>query len=214
VRGISIILLVILGLGVAPSTNAAQASDIEWKVQNPFRFYKKSKPFQLHENAYNAVRGTPGSPTPDNIIQLIERCLNDPASVGFRVDAACTDLSPALSPEEKRKGWAARTLDDVCYKNGKYPAKCVREQNTSMQEEDYILPQSHTIEIGLSANVPAKEKNGTCEWRWGERADPSKQTTRTVPCNEKTMIEKVPFALDRAASGIAVTVKLASGRVV
>lgn len=213
-RGISIILLVILGLGVAPSANAAQASDIEWVVQNPFRFYKKSKSFQLHENAYKAVRGAPGSPVPNNIIQLVERCLNDPASTGFPVNAACADLSPGLSPEEKRKGWAARTLDDVCYKNRKYPTKCTREQNNRMEEEDYILPQSHTIEIGLSANVPAEEKNGSCEWQWSERADPSKQTTRIIPCNERTMIEKVPFALNRAASGIAVTVKLASGRVI
>lgn len=83
-----------------------------------------------------------------------------------------------------------------------------------MQEEDYILPRSHTIEIGLSANVPAEEKSGSCEWQWSARADPSKTATRTIPCNERTMIEKVPFALDRAASGIAVTVKLAAGRVI
>jgi hypothetical protein len=216
VRGISIILLVILGQGVAPSTNAAQASDIEWVVQNPFRFYKKSKSFQLHENAYKAVRGTPESPRPNNIIQLVERCLNDPTSIGFPVDPACADLSRKLLPEVMREGWAARTVGDVCYERGKreYPITCEREHDGRMEQEDYILPQSHTVEIWLTEKVLAEEKNGNCEWQWSERADPSRKTTRTAPCGEKVVINKVPFALKPASSGIDVTVKLSSGRII
>ncbi len=216
-RGVlSTVFLVILGMGAEIPASVAQTTDIEWEVQNPFRFYKHSKSFQLHEKAYKAVRGAPESPPPGNIVQLIERCLNDPASAGFPVAAACVELSRNLSAEEKRKGWAARTLDDVCYdrKNRKYPTACTREQNASMVEEDYILPRSHAIEVGLSAKIQAEEKNGTCEWQWSERANPSKITTRVVACSERIMIDRVPFARDRAASGIAVTVKLPSGRIV
>jgi hypothetical protein len=216
-RGIlSTVFLVILGMGLEIPAGAAQTADIEWEVQNPFRFYKHSSSFQLHEKAYKAVRGAPESPPPDNVVQLIERCLNDPNSKDFRVPVACAELSRDLSAEDKRKGWAVRTLGDVCYDREKreYPTTCKREHGVGTEQEDYILPRSHAIEIGLSAKVPAEEKNGTCEWQWSERADPSKQTTRMVACSEKIMIEKVPFARNRAASGIAVTVKLPSGRVV
>jgi hypothetical protein len=211
------ILLVILGTVLTPSASSAQSTEIEWTVQNPFRFYKRSGPFQLHEKAYKAVRGAPESPIPANIIQLVERCLNDPASAAFPAAAACADLSHDLLTEDKREGWAARTLKDVCYDRGKreYPVTCEREHGAVTKQEDYILPQSHAIEIGLSASVPAGEKNGDCEWQWSERGDPSKKTKKQVAaCKEKITIGEVPFAQDQTASGIAITVKLASGRVI
>jgi hypothetical protein len=216
-RGIvSTVFLLVLGVGAEIPASVAQTADIEWEVQNPFRFYKRGDSFQLHEKAYKAVRGAPESPLPNNIIQLTERCLNDPNSKEFPVAPACAELSHGLSSEEKRIGWAAHTLSNVCYERGKreYPITCEREHDGRMEQEDYILPQSHTVEIGLTDKVPAEEKNGSCEWQWSERADPSRKTTHTAPCGEKVVINKVPFALRPAPSGIDVTVKLSSGRVI
>lgn len=179
-RGIlSTVFLVMLGIGAEIPATVAQTTDIEWEVQNPFRFYKHSKSFQLHEKAYKAVRGAPESPPPGNIVQLIERCLNDPTSVDFPVAAACVELSRNLSAEEKRKGWAARTFGDVFYdrKNRKYPTECTREQNSGMVEEDYILPRSHAIEIGLSAKIQAEEKT--------ELANGNGASARILPCKRR-----------------------------
>ena len=44
----------------------ASASDIVWEVQNPFRFFKKAAAFNMHEKAYEAVRGKADSPLPAN----------------------------------------------------------------------------------------------------------------------------------------------------
>ena len=39
------------------STTPTQAQDLQWQVENPFRFFKSTRSFALHEAAYNAVRG-------------------------------------------------------------------------------------------------------------------------------------------------------------
>jgi hypothetical protein len=55
-----------------------QAADLIWEVENPFRFFKPTRSFALHEAAYNTVRGDPASPMPADIIWRTERRLNDP----------------------------------------------------------------------------------------------------------------------------------------
>ena len=59
---------------LAPMT--ASASDIVWEVQSPFRFFKKTAAFTLHEKAFEAVRGKDA--LPGNIVWRTERRLNDP----------------------------------------------------------------------------------------------------------------------------------------
>ena len=61
-------------LAVSP----AFAADLIWEVENPFRFFKPTKSFALHEAAFNAARGDPASPLPADIIWRTERALNNP----------------------------------------------------------------------------------------------------------------------------------------
>ena len=63
-----------IGLTATPSISA----DILWKVENPFRFFKRSASFDMYERAFDAVRGNPSLPVPDKIIWKTERRLNDP----------------------------------------------------------------------------------------------------------------------------------------
>src|SRR4051794_11336291 len=49
-----------------------------WEVETPFRFFKPTKSFALHEAAFNAARGDPSGPLPADIVWRTERKLNDP----------------------------------------------------------------------------------------------------------------------------------------
>ena len=49
------------------------AADLVWEVENPFRFFKPTRSFALHEAAFNAVRGEPSAPLPSDIIWRTER---------------------------------------------------------------------------------------------------------------------------------------------
>ena len=66
----------------------ALASDIVWEVQSPFRFFKKTAAFTLHEKAFEAVRGKDG-PLPGNIVWRTERRLNDPDCADKSTPARC-----------------------------------------------------------------------------------------------------------------------------
>ena len=91
-------------------TTSAFASDIVWEVQSPFRFFKKTSAFTLHEKAFEAVRGKADSPLPGNIVWRTERRLNDPDCADKSTPARC--LATARKGfERSRLGWAAQTLD-------------------------------------------------------------------------------------------------------
>ena len=90
----------------------ALAADIEWEVDNPFRFYKVDSSFALHEKAFAEVRGDPGSPIPPDVIWRIERHLNDPDCKNASTPATCAATKRAHY-EESRLGWAAKTLPEL-----------------------------------------------------------------------------------------------------
>src|SRR5690242_12733300 len=75
-------LLAITGLAVSllggAAGEAVRAADLIWEVENPFRFFKPSRAFALHETAFHAARGDPMRPLPPDIIWRTERALNDP----------------------------------------------------------------------------------------------------------------------------------------
>jgi hypothetical protein len=47
-------------------------------LADPYRFFKRSASFEMHERAFAAVRGPAGQPLPSNILWKVERRLNDP----------------------------------------------------------------------------------------------------------------------------------------
>ena len=59
-------------------TSSSFAADLTWEVENPFRFFKASRSFALHEAAFNAARGDTSAPLPADIVWRTERALNDP----------------------------------------------------------------------------------------------------------------------------------------
>src|SRR5262245_34413081 len=61
-------------LAVSP----AVAADLIWEVESPFRFFKPTRSFALHEAAFNAARGDPANPLPADIVWRTERALNNP----------------------------------------------------------------------------------------------------------------------------------------
>src|SRR5262249_22689059 len=76
-----------LGLSATPSNSA----DILWKVENPFRFFKRSVSFDMYERAFDAVRGNPSLPVPEKIIWKTERRLNDPDCKDSSSPNACAN---------------------------------------------------------------------------------------------------------------------------
>jgi len=196
---------------LAPMT--ASASDIVWEVQSPFRFFKKTAAFTLHEKAFEAVRGKDA--LPGNIVWRTERRLNDPDCADKSTPARC--LATARKGfERSRLGWAAQTLDSVCYERNsrpfRYPQVCERQYSWGSAKEDYILPDAHTVDVTLSAERLAEAGTGDCTFAWAPRAGAGKGETVKQPCKKTFVIKRVPFSQDAKVSGGTVKVTLPDGR--
>jgi hypothetical protein len=194
--------------------NQSQAADLIWEVENPFRFFKPTKSFALHEAAFNAARGDPSGPLPADIVWRTERKLNDPDCK----DATNPDRCAATAGkryEQSRLGWAAQTVGETCYEsNGRprrYGAVCERKYSWGTAKEDYVLPEAHTVVIRV-APEQLTGVTGDCIWSWQPRKAGGKVESKKVTCKDKLTIARVPYALDRATSGVAVKVKLPDGR--
>ncbi len=193
--------------------SAASASDIVWEVQNPFRFFKKQAAFNMHEKAFDAVRGKADSPQPANIVWRTERRLNDPDCSDKSTPARC--LATAKKGfERSRLGWAAQTLDMVCYERNsrpfRYPTVCERQYSWGSAKEDYVLPDAHTVEVTLSPERVAEAGTGECQWSFHGRN--GKAESATLPCKTAFVVKRVPYSPDAKVSGGEVKVKLPDGR--
>src|SRR5262245_33782758 len=87
-------------------------ADLVWEVENPFRLFKPTASFALHENAFKALKGT--GPVPPDMIWRLERRLNDPDCRDASTPDTCASTKRARY-EQSRLGWAAQTLNAVCY---------------------------------------------------------------------------------------------------
>ena len=193
---------------------ASHAADLLWEVENPYRFFKRSTSFDVQEKAFNAVRGAPGQPLPTNIMWRVERRLNDPDCKDPSTPASClASARPGFN--QSRLGWAAQTVDINCYdRNARprhYMVTCDRQYSWGTAKEDYILPDAHTITVHISPEQLAAAGPGDCVWTWQPRKPGGKPETKKQPCNTKLVIRRVPFSLDRAASGVSVKVQLPNG---
>jgi hypothetical protein len=192
----------------------AHGQDLTWEVLNPFRFYKDASAFRLHEDAFKAVAAN-GAADNSQIIRRIDRCLNDPSAVDPALRAACA----AVVREHRvdaRLGWAASTLGSTCYdrleRPRKYPAECERERAGRRVREDYVLPESHAVSIGLAPARLAAAGSERCVWSWKPRSGGAWQQSDPQPCTDRKVVDRVPFSTDRAASGLEVKVELSGGR--
>ncbi len=205
--------VVLCGMGAG----AAHAADLIWEVENPFRFFRVGQSFDLHERAYKAVRGKANGAIPSDIIWRVERRLNDPACK----DASTPDRCAATARsgwDRQRLGWAARTVGQICYDNGAIPRRylvvCSRRYSWGVAKEDYVLPDAHTVNIRLAPERIDGIANGECIWTWQPRGGAGRGETRKQACKATLTIPRVPFLRNRAASGVAVSVKLPDGATV
>ena len=203
-----------LSLFASLAASPSHAAGMIWEVESPFRFFKPSRSFALHEAAFNAARGDPSAPLPPDIIWRTERALNDPDCK----DASTADRCAATAGkryQQSRLGWAAQTLGETCYEsNGRprrYSAFCERRYSWGTATEDYVLPQAHTVTIRIAPEQLA-DASGDCTWSWQARKAGGKIESKRTACSDKLTIARVPYALDRANSGVSVTVTLPDGR--
>src|SRR5262249_11897483 len=94
-----------LSLFAALAANTSHAADLIWEVESPFRFFKPTRAFALHEAAFNAVRGDPSQPFPADIIWRTERALNDPDCQDASTPDGCA-ATAGKRYQQSRLGWA------------------------------------------------------------------------------------------------------------
>ena len=160
------------------------------------------------------MRGDPSAALPADIIWRTERALNDPDCK----DASTPDRCAATAGnhyQQSRLGWAAQTVGETRYEsNGRprrYSPRCERRYSWGAATEDYVLPQAHTVTIRIAPEQIAGV-NGECVWSWQARKAGGKTESKRIACVDKLTIARVPYALDRANSGVSVTVQLPDGR--
>jgi len=204
--------LLIASAAIIASAGTVQAADLVWQVESPFRFFRSTQSFALQEAAFGAVRGT--GQLPADIVWRLERRLNDPDCKDASTPDRCAETAGPRY-QQSRLGWAAQTLGDTCYdSNGKprrYMPVCERRYSWGTAKEDYILPDAHTVQIWIAPEQLAGV-NGDCVWTWQPRRPGGKAETKKLACKSKLTIARVPFALDRANSGVSVSVQLPDGR--
>jgi hypothetical protein len=202
----------LVSLFSALHASTATAQDLIWQVENPFRFFKSSRSFALHEAAYNAVRGN--AALPNDIVWRTERKLNDPDCRDSSSPDKCEATAGRLY-QQSRLGWAAQTVNDACYEvNGRprrYPAVCERRYSWGSVKEDYVLPDAHTVVIAIAPDR-LTDANGDCFWAWQARKAGGKAEQKKQPCKDKLTIARVPYSQDKAQSGVSVAVRLPDGR--
>ncbi len=200
-----------IGLSATPSS----AGEILWKVENPFRFFKRAASFEMYERAFEAARGHADAPLPDRIIWKTERRLNDPDCKDSSNPNACAG-SAHKRYEISRLGWAAQTVNVTCYdRNARprhYMTTCDRQYSWGTAKEDYVLPDAHTVDLWLSPQVLTGLPDGDCTWTWTPHRAGLAGETRKQSCKAKFVIKRLPYSQDRAASGAAVKVTLPGGR--
>jgi hypothetical protein len=205
---------IVLSLGSFAAISPSLASGLVWEVENPFRLFKTPQAFALHERAFLQVRGDPSKPLPADVIWRVERRLNDPDCKDKSSPENCGETAGPRF-HQTRLGWAAQTLSAVCYEaNGnprRYPTQCERRYSWGAAKEDYILPEAHTVAIGLAPDKLAAAGSGQCVWQWQARSGAGRAETKKLSCKAKLVIPRVPFSTDRAKSGVAVSVKLPDG---
>jgi len=203
------------GFSVALNATPSHSADLNWKVENPFRFFKRSASFDMYERAFDAVRGDVNSPLPEKVIWKTERRLNDPDCKDASTPNACASTA-RRNFEASRQGWASQTVDFTCFdRNARprhYMTVCPRQYSWGTVKEDYILPDAHTVHVWISPEIVAGLPAGDCTWNWTPRKAGLAGETRKQPCKDQFVIKRLPYSTDRAASGAAVKVTLPDGR--
>jgi hypothetical protein len=187
VKSLSAMSLLAMPLWAGYAVGSSQAADLIWEVENPFRFFKPTRSFALHEAAFKGARGDPSGPLPPDIIWRTERALNDPDCKDTSTPDRCA-ATAGKRYQQSRLGWAAQTLSETCYdSNGRprrYSPLCERKYSWGTAKEDYVLPEAHTVVIRIAAEQLAGV-TGDCAWTWQPRKPGGKIESRRIACKDK-----------------------------
>ena len=196
--------LVCVSLTTALQLSAAAASDLVWEVENPFRFFKKRGRLRCMRRPTTRCAASRIPRCPANIVWRTERRLNDPDCADKSSPGRCYDTKRA-GYERSRLGWAAQTLESVCYERNtrpfRYMGVCERQYSWGTAKEDYILPEAHTVALTLSAERLAEAGAGECTFSWLPRAGAGKGETVKQPCKKQFVIKRLPYSPDRKGVG-------------
>jgi hypothetical protein len=195
------------------TVSPAAAADLVWQLESPFRFFKNSSSFAMYERGYPVARDAATEP-PLDVVLRTERRLNDPDCKDMTNPDTCAATARARY-NSSRLGWAAQTVDAVCYDSvqNRYPVTCDRRYSWGTAKEDYILPEAHTVVVKLAKERMAEAGQGKCTWSWTPRKPGGKSETKAQPCSAALIIPRVPFSQTRSASGVSVSVTLPDGRI-
>ena len=182
---------------------AAVAADLVWEVESPFRLFKQTKfVCPARERIQAGARRSPTRPLPADIIWRLERRLNDPDCKDRSTPDRCA-ATAGRAMSRSRLGWAAQTLSAVCFESDGNPRRylgvCERRYSWGAAREDYILPEAHTVNIGLA---PAHTVSGECQWSWQPRRPGGKAESRKLACASRLTIPRVPFSPTARVSGV------------
>src|SRR5262245_31357171 len=103
-----------LSLFVSLAANTSQAADLVWEVEGPFRFFKPSRSFDLHEAHSRRCAA---------IRRLRRRLISSGAPNGrsmIRIARMARRLTAATAGkryQQSRLGWAVQTLAETCYES-------------------------------------------------------------------------------------------------
>ena len=203
----------VVSILAAFSTIRHTSSGPDWQVENPFRFFKSTRSFALHEAAYNAARGNGDDAARRG---LAHRAPAQRSRLpGFLVARPLRgDRGQALSAEPARLGGAdaqrhllrpqraAAPLHPRC---ASAPIPGARRARTTS------CPRRTPSRSGFAADK-LEGVTGECTWTWRPRRDGGKAETKKQACNNKLTIARVPYSRDAAMSGVSVAVTLPDGR--
>jgi len=169
-------------------------------VQNPFRFFKKPTAFAMHEEGVPRSAGQDRQSAPGEHRVRTERALNDPNCTDKSTPAKCANTA-RKGYERSRLGWAAQTLDQVCYERHsrpfRYPVVCERQYSWGSTKEDLHPADAHTVDIGLSAERLAMPAQAECTGpsspaRAARRPRPRSRRARTSSSSSACCIRMTP----------------------
>ena len=150
--------LALFALPAEAQTLSTSQFKIEWQVTNRFRLFQDPQFFKMHENAWRQYllhvdQQGMASDERDSFVARTsvigsEHVLND-RFIAF---------SSILRKNFDWRGWAARGQSALCYDARK------RTHSACGGIDAYVNPQSHPIEMWLSANGAAVPATAVCQW--------------------------------------------------
>ena len=142
----------LVSLFSALHASSATAQDLIWQVENPFRFFKATRSFALHEAASTrcaAIRRR----CPTDIVWRTERKLNDPDCKDSSHPTSAPRPPASATSEPARLGGADPQRHLL---REQRPAAPLSRRSASANirgaraKEDYVLPDAHTVAIQIA----------------------------------------------------------------